>query len=290
MDGLLDRPLLTGTWPVPTWIGRDGEQIVWSWGGSFVRREAPVDGKGPILEKFVRLADAAPDRILDYARHWGPLGLFEDTLILELPRPGSVHVRAIQPHPWNPPEGLFSDGPSSRRSSDGEYILDGWEPLELWRHFARVARAMINVAAMLHQEKIGATEDWQIIFEWHERSEPWWPRALRFERLILAMVVNDWIELGNVRPRLDWDGEKPEIRFDGSLFNALTVQLMAVTSKTGGTALCSSCGEPYLVSRRPRTGENHYCQDPECGKKAAQRDAARRYRQKHKPAASNRKG
>ncbi len=59
----LDRTLGTAPWFVPPDIGLNatGELLVWRWGAPAERRQSP--GRG-LLDDFVRLADAAPERIL----------------------------------------------------------------------------------------------------------------------------------------------------------------------------------------------------------------------------------
>ncbi len=50
--------------------------------------------------------------------------------------------------------------------------------------------------------------------------------------------------------------------------------------KTQGTSTCCACGVVFQPKRPPAAGRSSYC--PSCGKKAALRDAARRYRAKKK--------
>jgi hypothetical protein len=71
---------------------------------------------------------------------------------------------------------------------------------------------------------------------------------------------------------------KPSIRLGGwSLYGAIAVQLVFEVSRTDGMVICTSCGTPFLpATRRPRRDQNTDCLD--CGKKAAARDAAARYR------------
>src|SRR5207244_7489631 len=90
---------------------------------------------------------------------------------------------------------------------------------------------------------------------------------------------------GGVRPFFEWGtgpGAKSSVRLGGySLYGAIAVQLLFDVSRTDGLAVCTSCGTPYLPpTRRPRWDQNTYC--PDCGKKAAARDASARYRRTEK--------
>jgi hypothetical protein len=103
--------------------------------------------------------------------------------------------------------------------------------------------------------------------------------SIEFQRRLLGEVLNYWLELAGVRPRLDWSTAKPAVQLGGyGLIGALAVQLLFDCSRTDGLAVCTSCGTPFLPGpRRPRRDRNIYCSD--CGIKAASRDAAARYRQ-----------
>jgi DNA-directed RNA polymerase subunit RPC12/RpoP len=113
--------------------------------------------------------------------------------------------------------------------------------------------------------------------------------SLEYQRIVLAGVVNHWLQLGGVRPWLIWTPDKPLVHLDGNgLFGALAVQILFDCSRTDGLAVCSSCGTPFLPGpRRPRRDRNIYCSD--CGIKTASRDAAARYRQTKKYRETNQK-
>ena len=113
--------------------------------------------------------------------------------------------------------------------------------------------------------------------------------SLEFQRKVLGEVLNQWLTLAGVRPRLEWGGRNPQMHLGGDgLIGALAVQLFFACAQTGGLALCASCGTPFLpAGRRRRKDLNAYCSD--CGLKAALRDAAARYRQTQKYRATNTK-
>jgi hypothetical protein len=116
---------------------------------------------------------------------------------------------------------------------------------------------------------------------WKWEVEPGGATAEIHERL-LSMVLDKWVERGDVRPSVFLRDERRSIRLgDYGLLGALAVQLVFDVCRTDGLAVCSPCGTPYLPpKRRPRQDRNSYCLD--CGLRAAVRDAAARYRQTDK--------
>ncbi|MBV9171992.1 MAG: hypothetical protein JOZ81_18110 [Chloroflexi bacterium] len=106
--------------------------------------------------------------------------------------------------------------------------------------------------------------------------------SLEYQRRTLGQVLNYWLELGAVKPRLGWWEDRPEIQLGGyGLIAALAVQVLFDCARTDGLVVCTSCGTPFLPTlRRPRRDRNAYCSD--CGTKAAARDAAARYRRTQK--------
>ena len=111
--------------------------------------------------------------------------------------------------------------------------------------------------------------------------------SVEFQRQVLAAVLNHWLSVAGVRPRLEWGARTPQMQLGGDgLIGALAVQLFFACSQTGGLALCASCGAPFLPTGRRRCKDlNAYCS--ECGLKAAFRDAAARYRQTQKYRTTN---
>jgi hypothetical protein len=102
-----------------------------------------------------------------------------------------------------------------------------------------------------------------------------------FERRCLARTVETWISNGSVQPTLDWDEIKPRIMLKGGgLFGALAVQLLQAVGYPDALAICDGCGKPFVPTMRPSPNRRSYCKD--CGRRAALRDAARRYRDRLK--------
>jgi hypothetical protein len=133
---------------------------------------------------------------------------------------------------------------------------------EFARHLPSVVRTILELQRETRQER-----------EQRERTGA---------RNTLGSHVNEWLMWGGVRPRFDWTENGTVIRLSSggweqeALFGALAVHLVLAVGGTGGIALCSGCGAPYLPTRRPVDGRRHYCTN--CGRKVAERDAARAYR------------
>jgi hypothetical protein len=106
--------------------------------------------------------------------------------------------------------------------------------------------------------------------------------SLVFQRQLLSEVLNYWLNLAGVRPRLEWTARNPAIELGGDgLIGALVVDLLFACSRSAGVVVCTACGTPFLPERRRARGDrNAYCAD--CGLKAAARDAAARYRRTQK--------
>jgi hypothetical protein len=106
--------------------------------------------------------------------------------------------------------------------------------------------------------------------------------SIDFQRQVLAAVLNHWLKLAGVRPRLECGAGNPQMQLGGDgLIGALAVQLFLACLQTGGLALCASCDTPFVpAGRRRRKDLNAYCS--ECGLKAAMRDASARYRKTKK--------
>jgi hypothetical protein len=223
---------------------------------------APARHRRGLLEQFVKLADAPATAIAAYARRWGVLQICPKHR-----RPGAY---------WH-------------RSEEGKACRPmGWpgepyEPIARWRDCARHVRALLNVVAAVHLGELGRREDWDILYE-NDLVYAGDPHVLddfnlKIARFVISWIIQGWLQLVHVMPFLDWnDPQHPTVRLGGGrLTGAIALELLFITARTDGLAICAACGIPYVPRpRRPRAGERTYC--PDCGRKAAVRDAARRYR------------
>jgi hypothetical protein len=239
---------------------------------------ARVEPRPDRLVEFVALAEATADAILHYARRWGALGLCGH----ELP---ASHAPAKL---WPEVTPSADEAPSCS------------EPLNAWRRYARHARAIVRLAAALRENKERRLDDWivlQIPLDPREEAE----RGL--SGLQAAMVVADalagndpdrdpeigiidgrvaeWLALAAVQWHPEMAADARLVPWGWGLFGAIAVDLLLAVVGSESPVPCTSCGAPYIPSRRLVSGVRHYC--PECRKAGVEyRDAARDYRRRQR--------
>ena len=159
--------------------------------------------------------------------------------------------------------------------------------LERWRHFARQARAILDLAASLHADQPGQPEDWQVVVQHRKQPVPWWRPSVEVEWILLSSVVQEWIRIGDVRPvmaRGPTQGRQVEFGSSAGgtcLFGTLACQLLFTITRVTSVAVCSACAAIYTPTRRPRPDQRRYCQSCRDGgvpQRDAQRDRQRRRR------------
>lgn len=251
---------------IPPRISIDGDYLVWSnrdENGDVGPRQK-VQPSGKMLDEFVRLEDASSEKILSYANRWGVLAICDHNL------PSSHSPNSYGWQRSQPVSSCISLGLNQ------EWVF---EPLETWKQFAKEARAVRNMAAQLHQEQRPHSHDIEVLIQLAAVKSPNPSAPLLAYCGLVSRTVNDWLNLGNVRPWFRWTPKEGiAIAFGSGLFSSLAVQLMTTVSRMQLTEFCSACALPYSPKRRPRQGENHYCDD--CGRKAAVNEASKRYRRK----------
>jgi predicted RNA-binding Zn-ribbon protein involved in translation (DUF1610 family) len=232
--------------------------------GEFLQGGRPyLAAQRGILNEFVRIKDAKG--VGRFASRFGVLGLCAHGL------PNSHDKQCglmyVAERSWNP---VF------------------YEPIDQWINFASCARAMLNVAAALHQGDTATESDWETIYrdadgrgDIHELVKLFRDRPT-MAKGFLAGRVNSWMGIGDVAPLLHWGdpaSTSPQFRLTGGTFGLLAVQLMVSVSKTNKVFSCDGCGEAYLRGgRRPTSGNRNYCTD--CGKKGANRHRQQLYQAK----------
>lgn len=237
-----------------------------------------------MLSKFVELADAnlSNDRVLEFARRWGMLGLCHHGL----PRNHDQHRV-----PYSLGLGLSLDDDYPCRSGVFEP-----EPISAWRFWASQAAALMRVMSALRADDLGRHEDWEVLW----MPGPWVPegvasevtdvvqdirddlesrvlRAAGAERDLCAGALETWLRLGRVEPRVSF-GSVPRLELRNSgVFDSLGLLLIFLGGDVTGFAFCHSCRTPLIPVKRlgPRD-RAHYCQAcREEGRPA--RDAKRAY-------------
>lgn len=284
-EGRIERPLpLEGPVFLPeVWLEGKGEDTGLRWRWEIIEERQRLAQKKGLLGAFVNLAGAPPEGYLRFAQRFGVLRLCIHGL------PGTHVSPACEP--------LCIHGVPAIHAPD--CYRTPFEPLGRWRHFARQIRAILNITSDLRLGKLGATADWATVYEeapdLGQGAAPWWNRKtatgepdLVADRMGVTDVVNEYLCLGGVRPRLWWwTSETSTITLDGAgVFGTLAVQLAFAVGTSSGVAICTACGHPYFLEpreRRPSRGKRNYCQQCRTAGEA-KKDAGRQYwRRKHPP-------
>jgi hypothetical protein len=247
------------------------------------KRSVLITPSKGMLEEFVVLADAEEQKFLEYASRWGLLELCKEHFAPTSHNNNCEPIIPFRTVVW---------GPTGKAAKDHhKMLLAVGEPISAWRDYARFARALLNIAAKLHQGEIGKDEDWKTL-HFDEAGYLGWDHAERrksknfsdidFEKSLVAGGVNYWLESGGVQPKVSWKASRPIITFEcpkpyGKLFANLAIQLMMAVSQVDAVAICSACGQSYMPKRRPKSNQRRYCQN--C-KKIARRDASADYRRR----------
>ena len=233
-----------------------------------IRFRAPLRG---LLEGFTSLVDAPAEQICTFARRFGALHICEHSL----------------------PKSHWGSRRSCRDLFDEE-TDQFFEPLTAWRSLAMRVRSGLNLAAKLNQGQIGTLDEWMV---WRYGSKDMTAatevqlntaaskgiNGIYGYRDFLAEGMRELLDWARPMFRFSWDGRRYDMHiwsWNGTLC-AIAFELAFAISGTAGLAFCSGCGKQYEPSRRPNPNRNRYC--PRCGRSAAVRDAARRWRQKQKP-------
>jgi hypothetical protein len=210
-SGTLIRPL-----PARIFSGQDvlevsGCHLVWRQTDyPFVISMAYKDlsGAEDILLQFAKLHNGDPQAIFTFARKWGVLGICKHGL----PASHNPYLLAqIRSDPFCEPFKLGS-----------RYA----EPLVYWQHYSAQARSLLRIAARLHLGKSGLKKDWDRVFELEPLDcKPDYGTDVNEDKLMLTLIVNRWIEFGNVRPRFKWWNDEIRVSYDCTLFGILASQL-----------------------------------------------------------------
>lgn len=209
-----------------------------------------------LLGRFVGLGQAPDEDVVRFAQRWGLLGLCRHGL-------PSAHTMRGEPRPHR----------CTRRIRDGL----AYEPLAAWREHSQQARAILNLAAALHEERVWLPSDWAAlgIDNWH----------VGWLHTNLSAVLNGWLDVGAVVPRFTWlDAQRPRlgtprILLDGDgLMGGVAALLLLAVAKSEEVIPCSEPGCTSLAGPF-RRGATPYCSIHIVG--ARDRDRQERFRRKH---------
>ncbi len=297
---------------VPARVELDSAQtrLVWTelWDWERGRDDAIRRAPHNLLTMFMRLAEAKPERIRDFARQWGILDICE-----------RHHIPASHEstHPLDGDEARCrapSLGPAERESAlpgvgDPDMTVGRstrtwkWETIETWRTYARQARAMKNIAARLRGGNRGRQQDWRNLG--YQMPESDWPynveeprvyskkelvehekerlsQDLIMQTMVLSSKVTEWLSWGGVQPQLTWGyRDVPRLRFapthEHILFGTLALRLaLDIRGDTDILVPCSACGKDYIPTRKPALGRDNFCPKTECQQERARRATRRK--------------
>jgi hypothetical protein len=192
----------------------------------------------------LKLHDRPDADVLRFARRYGPLF-------------GDIDRKTIQylHQDW---EDLIETPPQR-----AAYVVrdHGDEPLASWRYWIRETRGAVECAADLHTGRMVGDDGWTER-DYRDFLTNW------LTRLLWATVL----------PCFVWpaDGDhEPEVTLTASsALGVLAIQLATLLSRSAGVATCKGCVAIFQPSRRAQL----YCEA--CGRRAAVRDATRRYRER----------
>lgn len=201
-----------------------------------------------VLDGFVGLARATDKQVLRFARRFGALELCAHGL------PFVWHVTHLT------------------RAQCERLEL---QQTDLYRRYAAKARAVLNVASLLHRQRVPGAADFAS-FEW----TPTGVISAETARRAIEIEIRCWLLWGRVRPVVTWQHGDATVKLSGDgLWGALARQLAFAVTRTERWALCAGCGELFLPTRRPREGNRSWCSKSTCkheSLKRAKREYARR--------------
>lgn len=206
------------------------------------------------FHQFLRVDAQDPQQIANFARRWGVLGLC-DQHRMPVGHP-LQHEMLSGEHCW--PKKVKRDGAT-------------WfaEPISVWQRVSEKSAVMIRVARKIAQMNPGDPEEWASIRGGWNVDNPIWLN-LNSAKWFLAQAVEEWLLIGGIRPRFEWDSERGNwmLRHDipgGSwnLFGWLALRL-AIEISGSRFAVCSNCGREHHVARLPSAGKPSYCTSDEC--------------------------
>lgn len=163
--------------------------------------------------------------------------------------------------------------------------LPGGEPLDGWRRFARLARAVHDCALARARAQPGAAQDWQTVCKW--LGPGYDPGKIMadltfYPRTLIAQALNRWYQSSPGNSLIGWRGDKmliePSVK---SLFGIIGVQLAYRIMGATEMLVCYHCERFFTPRRTPPTGRRFFC--PVCRKRAKpQLYAMRDYRSRIK--------
>lgn len=237
-------------------------------------------------------AEPVPGRILEFACTYGPLELCEGhgwplLYCRERNRDEWTHPETGETHAGCPglkPEPLIAwrywadraaatlrlaqalrDG---ERGREEDWATVTGTSLEAFRNTrAAAVRDLVDRLAAAptvepDREDLEGMPAWDVekLYAWKygapsERQTRWSPY------LQLEGVLQEWLDLGQVKPRVEWGEDYgPRLQDYGRrLFGSLAHRLVCAAVGEQRRATCDGCGSLYLPSRKPRADRRNFC-------------------------------
>lgn len=217
------------------------------------------------FDQFTELDPRDDDSICRFAQKWGTMGICVEH---GLPVSHSLVVgRELL--------GVRECFPRRISRPDGEFFA---EPLWFWKRAIEKAGALRRIGADISSNGKGKQEDWLLLSDGIEFNDGMgktkgrrrW-ESLPMARMILAGNVEQWLDVGGVRPSFSWDTGHQRWAMRQStprgglwpLFGYLGIRLM--TEIAGGrVAICPYCHLEYFPLRLPGRNQDHCCGKKEC--------------------------
>jgi hypothetical protein len=245
----------------------------------------------PVLHAFLNLAKAGDQAILKFAQKHGVLGLCAEH---NRPHAGCAEIIAEQNRtswrPWS-------------RTLGAEQNKTMWfaEPVAFWRLWSRILGAALEIAKALSDNRKGSRADWELVSPPAAAHDV--PRLRKIAKLqpdqktvaeqsrILGRTITEWLDWTKVGLVVVQDRRGPHrggwsaqfgSRTPANLFGRAVLEMLNEISNAGTPQTLVRCANPDCGkwnerARRPRPGENSWCEEDEC-RRARDRAAARRKR------------
>jgi hypothetical protein len=220
------------------------------------------------LDEFVKLRDANPQRILEFAQKRGVLGL-------------CVHGR-----PFTHSHRIDITAPTLFPQS---CLPTQREPLSAWRTWANKAfQILVDTADLINAPPLSRFAVSERRKESAERSSKW-NRVIRGAQDWLNQSAVSWtllISTGspkdlNLSEQVSALPRRLQLAADcPMLFDVLAFQLAQTVTRSEGLYVCDGCNQPFFRAWRASTGKRVFCRD--CGKTVRMRDYMREKRAKLK--------
>ena len=268
-DGRLARRTQpTSSWTTPSEISLNKGRIYYERGTPNRRK---VLGPADVLDNLVRLRPTASDKAVTmFARKWGIVALCaEHGLPLAHSRYFGLGTNETICTLLGGGRALTcpSTGTGSSRNVAIQFSISRRVSTGVFQVIRRTGLAINPAVAQVSDVTIDPRNWKPISYTKTARIDD--------ERENLAELLDHWLELTGVRIRFEWDAASPTFGMvPGGLAGAIVMSLVFAVARSGGLAVCASCGRPYTPTRRPVEGQRSYCPDNDC-KKASVRDAQR---------------